>query len=263
MSIFVDKKFEELDWISRAVEPVVSTLSDIIEYLPEEIEITKEMMSQTLKNGRHDINIIDILLKQVKPEHLDNISTHQDRSYLAGSYVIDFRREDGSAYSEDDEENYLDSGPLIIKYDSETDHLSGSVFLKKNSTGLNEKEISTIFGAKGYDAVNSIRSWSANTNRIKEIVDLLGEIQGLEEEKTSSVKKKLLFLRKKFREVVKKNTFNIKSVDLMNKMGEWIFRYITEGDEVALANICKLKIMSTMGSPIYSMEIEVAKDDAR
>jgi len=266
MSIFIDKRFEQLDWISKAVEPVECSLNEILAYLPEEIEITPQQILFLLRNSRHELPISEVIEKHIRPEHINQVSRGYDKSIIAKSYKIQFKeKQEASIYEDlgDDEDRHDGPEKLLLKLDTESQIMSSRIFLKKISIGLSETEVKQIFGKKGYDSICRINYYRENLERIKEVIEMLGPVPGIEQEKTNSARKKFQHLRRLYNAIAAQNTFNIKSVDLMDKLGEWIYEYVNHRKEVAFANICKLKIMTTMGAPIYSMEIEAAKNDNR
>jgi hypothetical protein len=39
MGVFDDKRYEELDWLSKAVEPIESYLATVLSELPDEVDL--------------------------------------------------------------------------------------------------------------------------------------------------------------------------------------------------------------------------------
>ena len=263
MSIFIDKKFEQLDWISKAVEPMDSTLNEILGYLPDEIEISKQDILDHITNSREEIKHFYLIKPHIEAKHLSLIS---DESLIARSYKLQCRNIDGSSLDEEDSDNYLGDGPLKVKFDSSTGEISARLFLIKVKAALSEAEMNTIFGKKGLAAISNLaygiyREDEYNARkRIIELIDLLGPAPDFNLEKTTSTRKTVRGLRLFYRILCDKNVLNIKSVELIDKLGEWMADYVISADAVAIANIGKLKIMTSFGQPIYSMEYEASND---
>jgi hypothetical protein len=93
-----------------------------------------------------------------------------------------------------------------------------------------------------------------NGKRANEIIEIIGAdtsaIRG------SSRKDKVRAILRKMEEVFSENQWNIRDISLSNKVGGWIFKYIIFGNGAGLVNLCKLKMMTHTGNPIYSIDGE-------
>jgi hypothetical protein len=263
MSIFIDKKFEQLDWISKAVEPMESNLNEVLSYLPEEIEVTKQDIVDHIVRSQDEMKYFWLIRPHIQPNHLSLIN---DESLITRAYKLQCRNLDGSSLDDEDSDNYLGDGPLKVRFDSSTDEISAKLFLVKVKAALSEEEMSMIFGRKGINAIanlayNIYPSDEYNARkRMLELIDLLGPVPDFKIEKTTSTRKTVKFLRNFYSRLCAKNTMNIKSVELIDKLAEWMVDYVLSADAIAIANIGKLKVMTSFGQPVYSMEYEVGND---
>jgi hypothetical protein len=133
--------------------------------------------------------------------------------------------------------------------------LSGNIKLLKVRHTLDEEVLKGLLGGKGINQVNQLRSYDINFGRINEILELLG---GCEEAmKTRAARKKIHACGVRLKQILKNNEWNIKSAELADKLGEWIFNYVRDGRLDAFTNFCKLKVMTHKGLPIYTMQEEV------
>ena len=56
MGVFDDKKFEELDWISQATEPIDSELNEVLGAVPEEVVLDFNMYKEMV-GGSHGLDL--------------------------------------------------------------------------------------------------------------------------------------------------------------------------------------------------------------
>ncbi len=134
----------------------------------------------------------------------------------------------------------------------------GKIALVKVVPTLSDEELQAFMGMKGIEEVRMLdcgeaESW--NLERINEIIDVLGK--GDDEKRNRSYRKKMRHIEVRLKEIFTTNEWRIRDMELANKVGHWITRYIEHGNLAALTNLCKLKIMTHDGNtPIYSMEEE-------
>ena len=76
MGVFDDKKFEELDWISQATEPMDSQLNDVLAALPDQVEITFDLFCKFLESSCSLNLTVDRVV---------NILAHEAKIYMSYS----------------------------------------------------------------------------------------------------------------------------------------------------------------------------------
>jgi hypothetical protein len=92
-------------------------------------------------------------------------------------------------------------------------------------------------------------------SRFNEVLEMFGA--DVADISSKSIKRKSYALKTKWSEIIQNNAWNIKSYDLAIKASKWIVDYCENGNLAAWANLCKLKVMTYNGHPIYSLgEIE-------
>lgn len=235
MSVFVDRKFEELDWISQATEPIDSVLNVIMGSIPDEFEITFEeyvtIIGEGWNNGLSTTRVVNYLLS--KYYDADSRLSWDQSSMINKCFRFEI------------------VGEPIIDFKDET-ITNGKLILVKSTPNIDEKDLQKTLGLEGLDHVRKMYSHNVSAGRANEILELLGNCDdGL---RSRSPRKKKEYLYHRLRTLFEKNEWNIKDTELANKVGRWIAAYVLNGDLSALSNFCRLKVMTHKGQPIYSME---------
>lgn len=233
MSIFEDKKFEKLDWMTQMTETIESNLNLTLSRLPAEISIGIEDLKTMMKDSYYSnyFSVRPIVLNLIR-------STAED---LNLSY--------------DDEQKIIDC--FELKLDEETvvdftnNTISKPMFVIKIKPTFEDAELQTFLGYRGLSHIRSSFFGPEHLNRLDEILSIL-EV----EEKSKSVKKKTKALTKKMQDIFKNNEWRIRDMELADKISVWINRYILKGCLASLTNLCKLKVMTHNNMPIYSIQEE-------
>ena len=236
MGVFDDKKFEELDWISQATEPIDSELNDILSSIPEEVEIDYEMFMEMMGDSYSLSLPLDRATNFVFKKHYKSHLTWDQKDELSRCFELAIEGQE-------------------ILLDCKNKKISGgSIKLIKTTTTMDEKVLEKLLGREG---INEIRSgWMSDgggsINRANEVMDILGKCEaGL---RSRSLRKKRAAIYHRLIELFKTNEWKIKDTTLANKVGFWVASYIREGNLAAWSNFCRLKVMTHKGDPIYSME---------
>ena len=233
MGVFDDKKFEELDWISQATEPIDSELNEYLEKLPDELTLDFDTYKKMLGSVYNLDLSIDSVIYYLLEEPANISYAHRDELKKCFKFVAT-------------------GGPLLLNFETKTID-GGEIKLVKIATTLDEKTLENILGCEGIDAVQHM-GWvePAALSRMNEIMDLLGNCNaGL---RTRSFRRKKGELMVRLKALFKANEWNIRDTELANKVGKWIATYIKDGNLASLSNFCRIKVMTHKGQPIYSME---------
>jgi hypothetical protein len=235
MGVFDDKKFESLDWISQATEPIDSELNMLLGNIPDEtvldiktiLDFVGESYGMTISLDRAMMALVKKHNPSSKPLSWQEKDTLKRcfRLEIVGQPIIDFTTKTVSG---------------------------GEVKVIRETSTLDEKDLKNILGREGIDAVRNGWFPSDASSRINEIFELLGKCDG--GLKSRSLRKKRSFLYSRLIELFKTNEWNIKDTTLANKVGFWICDYIKDKNMAAMSNFCRLKVMTHKGQPIYSME---------
>ena len=233
MGVFEDKKFDGLDWVSQALEPIDTHLNVILADLPEEFEIDFETYKKIQDNGyQADIKVGEVL------------------SYISPAYKkLGWRDCD---VIRDCFEFIVPEG-LLIDFEQNT-FVGGLPKIVKHRFTLDEKVIENMLGYDGMEAVGTMYGFDpAQCSRANEIMELLGECDR-SAYNSKLGRKKRYAITGRLRTIFKTNEWKIKDAQLANKVGFWIKDYIDHGNLAAYSNFCRLKVMTHKELPIYSME---------
>lgn len=235
MGVFDDKKFEGLDWISQATEPIDSVMNDILGTLPDEVNIDFNLyvraVCQTYGLDLDLSRFIQFIIKEYVP--------NAELSYSQHKAIVDCFKLDMTG-----EEVILDFENKAI--------VGGEIKLIKLNATMDEKVLESMLGKEGIDAVTNCFISQSGLSRANEVMEILGKCQeGLG---TRSERKKRIVMKKRLDQLFKTNEWKIKDTELANKIGFWIRDYIKDGDIGAFSNFCRLKVMTHKDQPIYSME---------
>lgn len=237
MSVFKDKKYEELDWISQATEPIESNINDYLSRLPDKLEITIEDMLYAMKDSFYSYLRLDKTLKiifqrQVKDTHFNDLS-YDVQHKIVDCFSFEIEGEP--------ELNYLTNSIN-----------NGKIFIVKSKAILEEDELKHLMIRTSLDHLINLRSDTGDVNRYKDIFEVLGECEdGI---RSRSIRNKRSVLYKRIKNILEKNEWNIKSHEVAEKMTKWIVDYLRDGNLAAYSNFCRLKVMTHLGQPIYSIQ---------
>jgi hypothetical protein len=231
MGVFDDKRYEALDWVSKAVEPVECGLAKILEEFPEHIEFNYDMLAKHMMNHN---NVWRLYAREAIRQFIS--TTLHSRELALLENCIEFQ------------------GSSALQLDFEAGTMTGTLALVKTRSAFTEEELQSMIGKQGIEECYQLSYGDYDIARLNEIADLLGATDALS---SRSYRKKVSSVTGRLTEIMQKNEWNIRNVELSDKVGRWIYRYVIYGDLSALTNICKLKVMTHKNLPIYSMAEEV------
>jgi hypothetical protein len=237
MSVFKDKKFEELDWVSQAIEPIDSPLNIYLSQLPDEVDINYDMYIKCIRESGYSTSIsVEQIISPMLRSHANRHLSYQEIDMIIRCFALEL------------------SGDSVL-IDFEKQEISGgAIKLVKIQFTLDEKDLKNTLGSNGIRAISEIRrsSLPEGLSRANEILDLLGSCEkGF---KTRSIGNKCYMISTRVKNLLSNDEWKIKDTELANKIGKWIALYIQDGNLAALSNLCRLKVMTHRDQPIYSME---------
>ena len=234
MGVFDDKKFEELDWISQATEPMDSQLNVILGKLPDEVTIDYDMFKEFVgDNYSMSLDLSRAVAKLVRDHAEGSYLGWADRAAIVGCFEFQM----------DDE--------IVLDFENKT--MSGEIKIIKVQNTMDEKILENMLGREGIDRLNQLNYMeNGQLARANEAMELLGKCDnGL---RTRSGNKKRQIIKQRLANIMKANEWKIKDTELANKVGTWLYNYICDGDLKAWSNFCRLKVMTHKDQAIYSME---------
>lgn len=238
MSIFKDKVYEELDDISKLVEPFQFKINEELSQIPDEVEITLEDIKGAFSSwGWYSLNSYDVVSKVAKELGLKNVEK-EARSVAQEFFEIQVKGlEEGDQVTLDLDRNYISHRIFLVKTklayeDNEIEGMSKNIILH------------TIRG-------NLHNNKTVNKPRLNELADLYGANDVLQDRTyRGKVNKFCNHLEK----LIDDKKLDIRDFELSKKFGWWISLYVREGNLPALNNITRIKIMMHENRPIYSIQ---------
>lgn len=231
MGVFHDKRYEQLDWVSQAVQPIETPLSAILERLPESTRIDYQLV--TYNDARGSIGKSSLIDKMLSSYSNGHRFVWRERDLLYSCFELDQRSEE-----------------LILNLEEGT--LTGELYLLKIKYTLEEDDVKRILGEFGKEQLGHMNSYNMDSSRANEMLDLLEKSEAAIASRSGKVKKQAI--QDRLAQIFKDNEWRVRNTDLANSMCMWIKAYIERGDLASLSNITRLKVMTYKDGPIYSIE---------
>jgi len=234
MPLFKDKVYEEMDDISKLIEPYQYSLNDDLAQFPDEVEITRDHM-QT----QYSFSVRDVVRSKAKELELYNLV---DKVWEVSESFFEFKIYDSEGEAAES-----------IDYDFKNNKMNGRILLVKKKAYLGDDEIVGVI-KKTID--DKFYGWNNtyDSKRINEIADLFNDNTV---KKQRSIRKKVRHLSRHLVALIDSRKIDIRDVGLASRFVDWILLYVKDGNLPALANITKLKIMTHNNRPIYSIDEKV------
>lgn len=233
MGIFDDKKFDSLDWISQAVEPVETDLMGAFGQIPDVVEIDFELYQAMIGDSWSMDLSIDHALRFLITKHAQRTLSFKECEVLKGSL-----------------EFVINNGTEI---DYETRTIRGDFRIVKKEQVVNEKDLLSLVGHEGIQHIENLRYSNFNISRMNEVLEMVGKISDAEM-RSRSHRAKVVTLRNRLRDIFNNDEWRIRTPELGRKIGVWIHQYVTSGNLAAWSNFCRLKLMTHNERAIYSIQ---------
>lgn len=237
MGTLRDEVYEKLDYLSQLTEIVVSPHNEVLGRLPDRLELSlddiRRMKYKTWAyKPSFELSLRNVLMKLLSPtEHryLDDLMPHFELQV-----------------SDD------------LELDIHENTMIGSVSLVKLNPQIEEKKLLEI---AVQTANNEINSWGWNNKKLRErLITVLNTLEpGLGTTWAQGASGRIGHsgcneIRKVFSSLILENKWRIRDSNTIIKVGQWINSYLSNGNEVGLMNLLKLKIMVDKDLPIYSVD---------
>jgi len=235
--MFADKVYEEMDDISKLVEPIESEVNNTLSQMPDEIEVTLDLMLAKYDDryGWSHLSVREMIISKATELGLELLMTY-------GSYEQFYKFEVRD----------LEDGDEVI-FNFETNTMSHSVFLVKCKIGFTDQELE----AQIKDAITrSIKqelraSKNVNKSRLNELADLFGS-DAVKADR--SYRGKIIKFCMHLDTLIDDRKLDIRDLSLCRKFSKWVTLYVRDGNLAALNNVTRIKIMMHEQRPIYSIE---------
>ncbi len=232
MSIFEDKVYQDMDWLSKVCEPIICNLNDVLNKLPNKIELTYDVFVKHVVKSYgppSQLNIDNFMLTLIHELEWE------DQRRILKCFLMQ-----------------IEGDPILNLNDKTL--TGGTVSIIKIKDKFEEKEIQELVGIQGLDKhLRHINHKGVPIERINNIVELLGLSEARRSRSPSS---KITAIIREMENIMRENRWDIKDIALSNRVSLWLKRYIKDGNLAGYTNFCKLKVMTHNDAPIYSIEGE-------
>lgn len=227
--VMEDKVYEELDFVSKLVEPWDLVVMKVFAKIPNEHTLTIEQILSIDSYRSQNNQAYAIISKLVQLDDMPKWAVNMAFELASFSFEIVGEQ---------------------VEIDVETrTKYGGEVVFKTQAPQLNEIPIRVFkrtFNSLNYSTPSSKFK---NNPRIREVLGVL-EVHG----GSRKSKAKMDEVYRGLVDIVENDKWRIRSDQVLVNMVEWIFTYIATGNYSAYASLLNLKCMVHRGNPIYSAE---------
>lgn len=230
-NLFTDKEYEDMEWLSKAIEPYIFYVNELLAKLPDQYDLTiDDLLSQSgdYYNSVSKTATIDSLLKDlgINKNTLDS----SNRDGLLSCFVLQVEPD------------------TTINLAEKTIH--GAVRLVKTKAAIDDEEIRDIFSHK-FQSILWENTHGETLSRLNELMDLLGIHVS---RKSRSANKKINAICEFMGQILKDDVWKIRNEQLVLNLAKWMADFLSTGNLASLANITRLKCMTYNQHPLYSMQ---------
>lgn len=224
--VMKDKAYDELDDISKLVEPWDMASWRLLNKVPDEICFSIEHL-QAIFEGRSSSYNRDIVNDVIEP-----ILVGEEKWVVEIlEFVLD--RESLSKHTED------------FWVDFSSGEMNGKVFISTNKPSLKDMpQMVMRYAIQKYTVTTA-----GDPGRTREVLRVFGV-----DTNRRNMRQLLPILHNTMMSIIKDDTWRIRSDKVIVDMAQWVNTYIMKGNYSAYANLLNLKCMVHKGNPIYSTE---------
>lgn len=240
MDLFKDKKRDDFDELTQLIEPFMYKYNEIVSMLPDEIELTFDVILSLSGPGFYSVSrrkITEIAMLTAGIKETDLPQNHDTVRMLHEAYEFDIRGN--------------------VKFDMSVPEMTGGTIVAVKKAGVkNDEEIKDemVKYIEKHMISGQMRASDCPAARFHELAESFGFYEEMKKQTTFNGRKRLL--RSKITEEFKNNSIRIRDYELGCRFAKWVSAYLKDGNLAALKNIATLKIMSHEDIAIYSINEE-------
>lgn len=227
--VMEDKAYEELDFVSKLIEPWDFTVMKVLSQMQPEYVLTVEQILATDTYNSHARQANDIILPSLTLDGIPKwaVEAAFELSHFSFEMV-------GEPVLVDTLSLDKEGGDIVLRVEVPTLEMIPCGLVRILFSHLYCKNISSLFAKE----------------RINEVMDVL-EVSKMERKR---FRQKMDAVYRGLINIIEQDRWRIRSDQVLVNMIEWIFTYITTGNYSAYASLLNLKCMVHRGNPIYSAE---------
>ena len=231
MDLYGKEQYEELDFVTKAVEPYVFKYETELNAMPDKYVFTYQ----------------DVVNLSSKDDKITDVSQNRLLEYIFAKFGIENPGEDLiKKFSLD----VLPGTELNVG----TGELTGEISLVKVAQAFEEKEIIGII-ADTFEYHCDVDRRTLKIGGIEKLNDVLRAFNIQDGLSSSSTRTKYHCIRSAITNRINQKRLLIKDQELAKNLGQWVSSYIKTGHPDDLRRLCKISLMETTGVPIYKVEI--------
>lgn len=234
MDLFGDQQYEELDWLTKAIEPISDEFNAKLAAIPQTVTVDYNTIAHCMSSvWTQSASLVYILAK-----------------------TFDISTEEAKVIQDYFEVDVTENTKISLKEKA----MIGSITLIKKSDSLSEKDLkkrmsevvrNKLIEKSAQLTINFRLNKKDIVNRMNEVLDVLDSKDGL---RARSAQSKIYCLRQSLETAIAEDKFKIRDVQLAEKIVAYGYDYIINGDLSKLTNLCRIKVMMHSGKPIYKFE---------
>jgi hypothetical protein len=239
MSIFVDKAFEEMDWLSQAVEPWIDPFIDLFAETPDEIVVTEKHLERVFNPSynQQSLYVEDVItaeLKSMYDKYKDLYIPYAECIILRSKFdfygKIGFLKREGDTHAFDSE--------LVLR--------------KKPDAMITSAEMVELTRDLVRHHIYKLAS-KANTDRVLELAQIMGvQLDGTRKKTRHFIQNQISsFIIGQQRE----NKWRIRSRKAFEDFLKAMVAFSTTGEDKHLALVYKTVETLNRGYPLYKCEL--------
>lgn len=242
MDTFRDEVYEEMDDISKLIEPFEFKANNEIAQFPDEFEVSATALNSVISAAWHEdymsISLGSLVRDKASELQLNNLLIELSDNKLVHR-LFEFK--------------IVTDGDLGLAFDATTGVISnGSIHVVKKGVAMEDSDIEQkmVQHVQNY-LYNHFIYNKCNKKNLNQIAELFGATEARKARKWTE---KIIALSNHFKELILSRQLVIKDFELFKRFVNWNKVYIEHGNLPAFANIARLKVMMRSGKPIYSMK---------
>jgi hypothetical protein len=230
-NLFVDKEYEEMEWLSKAIEPYIFYVNELLAKLPDRYDLSYEDVMTQVESNYNAISKTESILQLLSNVDVDRSSVDNiDLQALLMCFTLEV-----------DPNTTLDLHQRVIL---------GNISLIKDKVALEDEDVRAAFLTR-FQSIFWKNSHNETLTNLNELMDILG----IEEaRKSRSTSKKIQSVSNFMEKVIKEDLWKIRNEQLIVSLATWMADFVSTGNLAALSNITRLKCMTYNQHPLYSMQ---------
>ena len=237
MGTLRDEAYEKLDYLSQLTEIVVSPQNEVLGRLPDKFEVSFDFIKQHKNRTWGYRPGCELTLHAVLASFLNS------NDYR---YIDDVLPHFQFQVSED----------LELDFDENT--MKGFIHVVKVNSQIEEKKLLEMAVQKSCYELSHY-SWSGKQLRDR-LISVINTLElGRGTTWAQGTAGKISYsgnteIKTILTDLILENKWRIRDAEIIVKIGRWINAYLTNGNELGLINLLKLRIMVDKDLPIYSVD---------